>query len=209
MNSAKAKSADQAGLAARKKALRADAKDLRRTLLGGRDKAAARVAEVDLSAQGTKGAPAFQPGTIVAGFYPLPDEFDVLPLMGRFQTLGCQLALPVVEQANAPLVFRQWNKGDELVPGAMNIPVPPKDALQSRPDVLLVPFLLIDAQGYRLGYGGGFYDRTIAKLRQTGPVLTIAVGFSGQIVDKVPRDRFDLPVDAILTEDGLRLCPAT
>jgi 5-formyltetrahydrofolate cyclo-ligase len=115
---------------------------------------------------------------------------------------GFKTCVPVVVQLASPLEFRAWVPGEETVPGRWNIPVPPETAKVVEPDVLLVPLLAFDAAGFRLGYGGGFYDRTIERLRAIKPVLTVGVAYAGQQVDKVVRGAHDERLDWILTEAG-------
>ena len=101
---------------------------------------------------------------------------------------------------NTPLVFRQWAPGDALVLGRWNIKVPPEEAPEVLPDVLLVPLLAFDRRGFRLGYGGGFYDRTLEKLRTLKKVTAIGIAYAGQEVDAVPYEEFDQRLDWIMTE---------
>ena len=142
-----------------------------------------------------------EPAT-VSGFKPFADEIDVLPLMARLAAEGWRTALPVVMCRSKPLVFRAWAPGEPTVAGAWSIPVPPDSALEVRPDVLLVPMLAFDRAGFRLGYGGGFYDRTLSALRATRPVIAVGVAFADQEMAEVPREAHDEPLDWILTEHG-------
>ncbi|VAW13618.1 5-formyltetrahydrofolate cyclo-ligase [hydrothermal vent metagenome] len=171
----------------------------RATLLPLRADAAWRVARRGLRNIG----PQCAAGAIIAGYFPQDEEFDVMPLLERLRAGGHRVVLPVVVARRCPLVFRQWRQGEEPVPGAMGIPTPPATAPQLRPDIVLVPFLEADEHGYRLGYGGGYYDRTLAELRARGDVTAIGVGFADQIVAEVLHDRHDARLDAILTEKGL------
>jgi 5-formyltetrahydrofolate cyclo-ligase len=143
----------------------------------------------------------------VSGFRPFADEIDVLPLMARLAAEGWRTALPVVAGRAKPLVFRAWAPGEPTVAGAWSIPVPPDSAPEVRPDVLLVPMLAFDRAGFRLGYGGGFYDRTLSALRASKPVVAVGVAFAGQEIPEVPREAHDEPLDWILTEHGaIRSC---
>ena len=139
---------------------------------------------------------------IVSGFHPYVTEISVLPLLARLVSLGWDSCLPIVTGPGQPLVFRRWAPGDPLVRGAMDIKVPADDAPEVVPDVLLVPMLAFDRQGFRLGYGGGFYDRTLALLRKAKPVTAIGVAFAAQEMDHVPRGVHDEALDAVLTEAG-------
>jgi 5-formyltetrahydrofolate cyclo-ligase len=137
---------------------------------------------------------------IVSGFIPYKSEITTVPLMNRLRRNGWQTCLPVVIAPEQPLVFRAWAPGDPLVPGVWDIPVPLEAAPEVLPDVLLVPMLAFDARGYRLGYGGGFYDRTLEKLRALKKVVAIGVAYHAQMVDEVPIGPYDAPLDYVMTE---------
>lgn len=142
------------------------------------------------------------PGKTVSAFIPFGDEIDTRPLLASLAADGFVTCVPVVVKPASPLQFRSWVPGEELVPGRWNIPVPAETADVVEPDVLLVPLLAFDAKGYRLGYGGGFYDRTIARLRKLKPVIAIGVAYSAQQVHEVVRGEHDEKLDWILTEAG-------
>lgn len=139
---------------------------------------------------------------VVSGFKSFADEIDVLPLMARLARQGWRTALPVVVARGRPLLFRAWEPGEPTVAGPWSIPVPLATAPELEPDVLLVPMLAFDRQGFRLGYGGGFYDRTLAVLRAMKPVVAVGVAYAAQEVAELPRGPHDEPLDWILTEDG-------
>ncbi|MEX2648708.1 MAG: 5-formyltetrahydrofolate cyclo-ligase [Alphaproteobacteria bacterium] len=144
------------------------------------------------------------PGAVVSGYWPVGDEFDVRPLLERLHAAGHACALPVVVGKGKPLVFRRWEPGDTLVPAALGIPVPLPEADELVPDVLLVPMLAFDGEGYRLGYGGGFYDLTLASLREAAPAtLGVGAAYSGQRVAAVPHEATDERLDWILTEQEI------
>jgi 5-formyltetrahydrofolate cyclo-ligase len=145
-------------------------------------------------------------GLIVSGFYPCRSELDTLPLLARLDSEGWTTSLPAVRAERQPLVFRKWAPGEPTVPGVWNIPMPREDAQEVEPDVLLVPLLAYDAMGYRLGYGGGFYDRTLSALRGRKPITAIGVGYSAQALPQVPHGPMDQRLDYVLTEDGPRKC---
>ena len=147
-----------------------------------------------------------RPPSVVSGFWPVRGEIDPRPLMRHFAEGGAPMALPVVGRPRAPLLFRLWDETDELVPGVFDIPVPAADKPAVTPDLMLVPLLAFDSRGYRLGYGGGFYDRTIAALSQRGPLITIGIAFDGQQVDSVPHDDHDRQLDFIATERRIVDC---
>jgi len=146
-----------------------------------------------------------EPGT-VSGFYPFGSEIDPRPLLARLADDRWQTALPVVIGAGKPLVFRRWRKGEPLAKGVWNIPIPPPEAPAVDPDVLLVPLLAFDRKGFRLGYGGGFYDRTIRGLRQKKPIVAVGLAYAAQEVDDVLHDELDEPLDWVLTEKGAIRC---
>ena len=142
------------------------------------------------------------PGRAVSAFIPFGDEIDTRPLLAKLAAEGFTTCVPVVVKPATPLEFRAWVPGEETVPGRWNIPVPPETAKVVEPDVLLVPLLAFDRRGYRLGYGGGFFDRTIERLRGLKPVVAIGVAYSAQAVDEVIRGEHDQKLDWILTESG-------
>ena len=142
----------------------------------------------------------------VSGFIPYKSEISTVPLLNRLRRAGWRTVLPVVIAQGEPLVFRAWAPGDTLVPGIWDIPVPPPSAPEILPDVLLVPLLAVDRKGFRLGYGGGFYDRTLVKLRALKSVVAIGVGYHAQLVDEVPRAAYDAPLDYVMTEQETFKC---
>jgi len=138
---------------------------------------------------------------IISAFWPLPDELDTRPLISALAALGHRIGLPVVIKRGLPLVFRLWTPGTELVQGNFRVMTPPASAPEVVPSLLIVPLLAFDRAGYRLGYGGGFYDRTLQKQRGAGgDVLAVGVALSAQEVPAVPRDDTDQPLDWIVTE---------
>lgn len=141
--------------------------------------------------------------TSVSGFYPYQAEINVLPLLARLVSEGWQTALPVVMAKSEPLTFRAWAPGEPTGRGIWDIHIPLETAPELQPDVLLVPMLAFDRRGYRLGYGGGFYDRTLAELRKLKPVTAIGVAYAEQEMDEVPLAPYDEPLDWILTERGV------
>jgi 5-formyltetrahydrofolate cyclo-ligase len=149
-------------------------------------------------------APLLQAGilpaeAIVAGFWPLPDEIDIRPLLTALHARGHLLALPVTGRRGEPLVFRAWEPGAPLLPGRFG--TSHAAGAMVTPDVLLIPLLAFDGEGNRLGYGGGFYDRTIARLPRA---LRIGCAFAAQELDSVPIGPYDQRLNAVVTEAGLR-----
>lgn len=136
----------------------------------------------------------------VSGFIPYKSEIDTVPLLARLSREGWRTCLPVVIGADQPLLFRAWTPGEALAPGVWDIPIPPETAAEVLPDVLLVPMLAFDRQGYRLGYGGGFYDRTLAafKLRP----VTVGIAFDVGRIKSIGPQPHDVRLDLALTESG-------
>jgi 5-formyltetrahydrofolate cyclo-ligase len=143
---------------------------------------------------------------IVSGFIPYKSEITTVPMLSRLHRDGWQTCLPIVIAQEEPLVFRAWAPGDPLVPGAWDIPVPVDSAPEVLPDVLLVPMLAFDRKGFRLGYGGGFYDRTLEKLRELKKVVAIGVAYHAQMVGEVPVGIHDAPLDYVMTEQETFAC---
>ncbi len=145
---------------------------------------------------------ALPPCAIVAGYMALPDEADPSLLLENLAALGHEICFPRVHEKAHPLHFHVRIGGEEMVRGAFNIPEPRPHWPRAVPDVLLVPLLAFDAHGHRLGYGGGYYDRTLAQLRREKSVTAIGIAFAGQWIEKVPADAGDQPLDAVLDERG-------
>ena len=142
----------------------------------------------------------FETPAVVSGFWPIREEIDIRPLMIELHNTGCQLALPVVQGKGKPLLFRAWRPGDPLEQGVFGTLQPQARREMLEPDALIVPLLACDPEGWRLGYGGGFYDRTLIGLRARKPVTAMGVGFSGQLVDDVPHGPDDQRLDWLLTD---------
>ncbi len=142
---------------------------------------------------------------MVAGYLPIGDEIDVLPALAAWRASGHGIAMPVVVGRGQPLQFRQWRPGDALADGPLGTKHPCEKAPVAVPDVLIVPLLGYDRRGYRLGYGGGYYDRTIAALRSGRTILAVGVGFAAQEVAEIPRGPQDEAMDWIVTpEEAIR-----
>jgi 5-formyltetrahydrofolate cyclo-ligase len=137
---------------------------------------------------------------VVSAFYPYQSEIDTRPLLGKLAGDGWTTCLPIVMGQGLPLIFRRWAPGSPTVAGVWGIPRPPDDAEEIEPDVLIIPLLSFDRRGYRLGYGGGFYDRTLEKLRTRKNIIAIGVGYAAQEVDHVPVGEHDQPLDYVMTE---------
>ena len=139
-------------------------------------------------------------GKALAGYMPMRTEIDPLPAMSAHQGV---VGVPVIMAAATPLKFREWGPGVAMVAGDFGALIPAEGAWVT-PQVVIVPLLAFDSRGFRLGYGGGFYDRTLQGLRAKGPVLAIGFAFAAQEVDAVPTDDFDQMLDLIVTEAGPR-----
>lgn len=139
-----------------------------------------------------------QAGRVLSGYMPMRREIDPLAAMAAHQGPLC---LPVVAGPGLPLRFRAWAPGAPLLEGAFRAMIPETGDWMT-PAVLIVPMLAFDARGYRLGYGGGFYDRTLAGLRRLGPCLAVGFAFAAQEVADVLRDDTDARLDLIVTEAG-------
>ena len=139
-------------------------------------------------------------GAVVGAYHALPEEADPALLLERLVELGCHIAYPRVAAKGQPLEFHRVPDGEVLAPGAFGIHEPLDSWPRRRPDILLVPLLAFDGSGHRLGYGGGFYDRTLALLN----VPAIGIAYAGQEAASLPRDDHDRTLDMVLTEQGIR-----
>ncbi len=140
-------------------------------------------------------------GRALAGYMAMRTEADPMAAMAVHQGPVC---VPVIMGAAQPLRFREWSVGCEMVAGEFGALIPAEGAW-IEPEVLIVPLVGFDARGYRLGYGGGFYDRTLEGLRSKRPTLAVGFGFAAQELAHVPIDDFDQRLDAMVTEAGVRL----
>lgn len=174
--------------------LRRKAEALRQTLVrAGHGEALARHAQ----------ALALAPAAVVAGYCAFRDEADPAALMAALAALGHPLALPAMVGKGLPLRFHRWCESDPMRLHPYGVSEPLATCETVVPAVLLVPLLAFDRRGIRLGYGGGYYDRTLEVLRAAGSVTAIGIAFAGQQVGEVPRGEHDQPLDAVLTENGL------
>ncbi len=140
---------------------------------------------------------------VLAGYWPMRNEFDVRPLLTNLHNSGHTCGLPVVVADDQPLIFREWNPKTVLQSAAFGAMAPPQNAPVIMPDVLLVPLLAFDDHGYRLGYGGGFFDRTLAHIRRFRmDILAVGIAYAEQHVDAVPHQPHDQRLDWVVTEEG-------
>jgi 5-formyltetrahydrofolate cyclo-ligase len=140
-------------------------------------------------------------GAVVSGFWPLGEEIDLRPLLHALHDRGNRVALPVTPRRGEALTFRRWRPGDALIQERFGTMRPIGDVVV--PEMLLIPLLAFDAAGGRLGYGGGFYDRTLAELPGR---FRLGCAFAAQQVDAVPVGPYDLRLDAVATENGIIRC---
>jgi 5-formyltetrahydrofolate cyclo-ligase len=141
------------------------------------------------------------PNAVVSGFWPLGEEIDIRPLLLALHQRGHQIALPVTPRRGEALTFRGWQPGDAMVPERFGTMRPVGEILV--PDMLLIPLLAFDSFGCRLGYGGGFYDRTLVGLPGR---FRLGCAFAAQQVDAVPVGPYDIRLDAVATERGIIRC---
>jgi 5-formyltetrahydrofolate cyclo-ligase len=175
---------------------------LRRDALARRGKIepAARAAfSIRLADEGLRLARVWRPRS-VSVFYPLRDEPDTLLLLTALAAEGFATALPVVVGRGSALIFRLWRPGEPTRTGAMSIREPVEDAPIVEPDLLFVPLACFDRRGHRIGYGAGYYDRTLTNLRAMKPVHAIGVGYGICEVAAVPYETHDQTLDALVTE---------
>ena len=138
---------------------------------------------------------------VVAFCWPIQNEYDARHLVRRLREQGATAALPVVLAPKTPLIFREWHPGVELVVGKLDIPYP-KSSAELVPNTLLLPMNGFDEQGYRLGYGGGFFDRTLESLGKAKP-LAIGVSFELGAIATIQPQPWDIPMDYVVTERGV------
>ena len=142
----------------------------------------------------------------VAAYWPIRTEIDPIPLLGALADLGASTCLPATPEDGKPLRFHEWACGAPLVDGPYHTKEPSSDAGLVIPDLILAPLLAFDSAFWRLGYGGGFYDRTLAALEQAGhQVDVVGIAFDESLVNKVPTGPYDRQLSAILTPSTLRL----
>jgi 5-formyltetrahydrofolate cyclo-ligase len=143
---------------------------------------------------------------IVALYWPIRDEIDCKPLLTALMDSGQPVCLPVVLGDGEPLELRLWEQGQPLYPSGFGTLAPSESAPVVEPDVVVIPLLAFDKLGTRLGYGKGYYDRTLAGLSKK-PLL-VGYAFSGQELDFIPREGHDMPLDILVTEASVRKFPA-
>ena len=141
---------------------------------------------------------------VYAAYLPIRSEISPLPLIAALHDAGQATAMPVTPAEGQPLSFRLWAVGDVLEDGPYGTRQPPVGGTTVLPDVILAPLLAFDLGGWRLGYGGGFYDRTIADFAARGlQASVVGLAYDRQKLDKVPVGPYDMPLDAVLSPSGL------
>jgi 5-formyltetrahydrofolate cyclo-ligase len=174
---------------------------LRREAMARRDALPAEERKAAAEAIAARNFPlAIALGTVVSGFMPLKSEINPLPLMQALAQAGARLALPAIAGRGKPLIMRAWAWGEELDRGQWDIREPKSAAAEVEPDILLVPLLAFDRTGHRIGYGAGYYDMTINRLRARKPLTAIGIAFAAQEVLAVPATPRDARLDLVLTE---------
>ena len=178
--------------------------DLRKAALARRE--ALPAAERQAAAEAIAERPfpvAIKPGVVISGFMPLKNEINPLPLLRRLADAGAKLALPVVAGRGKPLSMRSYAFGQPLDEGQWGIREPKPDAPEVDPDILIVPLAAFDRSGHRIGYGAGYYDMTINRLRSIKPVVAIGISYAAQEIPEVPATPRDARLDLVLTERGV------
>lgn len=165
---------------------------------GIRDDGAKLLSKFGLGFAGVSG------GAVVSAYAAMGSEIDPLALITRLSSSGFRTCLPVIQPLGQPLVFRAWAPGQPLVARTWGIREPAEAARPLAPDILLVPLLAFDAHGWRLGHGGGYYDRTLERLRGIKPVVAIGLAYDSQELAAVPTGPHDQPLDWVLTPKGPR-----
>lgn len=145
-------------------------------------------------------------GRVIAGYWPIRGEPDLTPLLAEWHEQGAIVALPEVQASAAPMAFRRWSPGMRMVSGAWGIPVPPPEAQRVVPELVLVPLVgwapREGGGGWRLGHGGGYFDRTLAALRPRPHA--VGVGLEAARLPTIYPQPHDVPMDVIVTEAGIR-----
>ena len=183
----------------------ATAKAAARTAAFARRKAARAAHTGTTAARRLLGYLQAQPPGPVSGYMPIRTEIDPLPAMRELaetRTIG----VPVILGPGQPLAFHRWTPDAVMQDGPFGAKIP-QDATPVTPRILILPLVAFDSRGFRLGYGGGFYDRTLAQLRAAGPVLAVGFAYAAQQAENLPIEPTDQPMDAVVTETGITEFP--
>ena len=139
-------------------------------------------------------------GKTVAAYWPIREEIDIRPVLNGLTSRAAMPALPVMTGETQPLAFRRWSPEDALLPAAFGVREPDPASPEAVPDIVIVPLLGFDAAGNRIGYGGGYYDRTLNGLRRDRDVQAVGVAYDEQECEKIPVHAGDAPLDMVLTD---------
>jgi 5-formyltetrahydrofolate cyclo-ligase len=174
---------------------------LRAVTLGARDALSPERRTDAAEAVAARGLPfAVAPGAVVAGYAPIRSEFDPMPLLRKLADAGARLALPVIMGREQPLQFRNFSIGQALQRGPLGILQPSAASAELVPEILLIPLAAFDRSGHRIGYGAGYYDRSIEALRGGNRTIAVGLAFAVQEIDVVPTLPHDAVLDYVLTE---------
>ena len=143
------------------------------------------------------------PGAMVSGYMAMGDEADPAQLIAALKAHGCEVSYPLVHRGQA-LTFHVPVEGEHWIKSGFGVEEPRSDWPLAHPTLLLVPLLAFDADGHRLGYGGGYYDRTLAQFRAEREIIAIGIAFAGQEMKQVSHESRDERLDGVVTEDGFR-----
>ncbi|MEM8699079.1 MAG: 5-formyltetrahydrofolate cyclo-ligase [Pseudomonadota bacterium] len=183
--------------------LSAEKAALRKTVFAARKAAHATGTEAALAVRDEFLRAGFAAGAeVIAAYRPIRTEIDPTPLMEALAASGYRLAVPVIEGDGLPLRFAAWAPGSAMVAGAFGAEVPAQLDWVT-PDLVVVPLVAFDRACWRLGYGGGFYDRSLEGLRAVRPTLAVGLAYAAQEVAAVPLEPTDQALDAIVTERGV------
>ena len=142
---------------------------------------------------------------IYAAYIPIRDELSPLLLVSALSELGCKTAMPRTPPPGECLTFWSWKVGDELSEGLYGTKEPQNSGPVVYPNVILAPLLAFDKSGTRLGYGGGYYDRTVASLRENGRKVTfVGIAYEGQRFTEIPAGPYDVKLDAVVCPSGIK-----
>ena len=178
--------------------------ELRTAALARRDALSDKTRASAAKAVAKRGLPIeITPGTIVSGYSPIRGEIDPAPLMRKLASEGALLALPAIVARGKTLAFRAWSADDRLMMGPLGILEPSPAAAEVVPDVMLVPLAAFDRLGHRIGYGGGYYDFTLAHLRKVKAITAIGLAFAAQEIEAIPALSHDVALDYVLTETAV------
>jgi 5-formyltetrahydrofolate cyclo-ligase len=181
--------------------------EMRRGALARRDALPADTRVAAAQAVASRPFPvAVAPGTIISGFSPMRSEINPWPLLRRLAERAARLALPVVIGRGHALAFRDWAFGEPLGSGVWGIREPLPASPEVEPDIVIVPLAAFDRTGQRIGYGAGYYDLTLARLRAAKTIVAVGLAFAAQEVPAVPFTPRDEPLDLVLTEDEVIDC---